>query len=387
MGYANARGGDEAIRQAEELVRHARDDGSADWLATDQILQRLRLAVDRVMGEAGLWAPELAARAIRQSEGDLLEAAQLLRAHRSTLPRIAYSVPGRLTELRTLRRISSAFREPPGRQILGRTLDYVGRLLDLMPEKQAREVAARRADRPVPSPTPSPGDGTPVQAVAVQPAEHIDRYPPRVLDVMRAMDLMVERRDELDPDPHDITRAPAMPGAPRSAVLSTLARAETGALTHLWYTQRFDPLKPGHEIPGEVRHGSLPVRVVHPLTGNAVAVAEVRVTDVETYDDLDRPEEDRSRIEAGFGLCFGQNERKAIAMAGLDLAVHRDRGTTGVAQAVLTTLDGVEASGFLEHLKLPHYVDFRSVIERKTTLRAARDDGRLVAAGSPGGEA
>lgn len=386
MGYANARGGDEAIRRAEELVRHARDDGSAGWLATDQILQRLRLAVDRVMGEAGLWAPELAARAIRQSEGDLLEAAQLLRAHRSTLPRIAYSVPGRMTELRTLRRISSAFREPPGRQILGRTLDYVGRLLDLMPEDQARDMAARRP-HPL-APTPSLGDGIPVQADAVEPAEHIDRYPPRVLDVMRAMDLMVERRDELDPDPHDITRAPAMPGAPRSAVLSTLARAETGALTHLWYTQRFDPLKPGHEIPGEVRHGSLPVRVIHPLTGNAVAVAEVRVTDVETYDDLDRPEEDRSRIEAGYGLCFGQNERKAIAMAGLDLAVHRDRGTTGVAQAVLTTLDGVEASGFLEHLKLPHYVDFRSVIERKTALRTSgRRDTNLVAAGPAGVQA
>jgi alpha-D-ribose 1-methylphosphonate 5-triphosphate synthase subunit PhnI len=386
MGYANARGGDDAIRQAEELVRRARDGGGSAWLATDQILQRLRLAVDRVMGEAGLWAPELAACAIRQSEGDLFEAAQLLRAHRSTLPRIAYSLPAELTELRTLRRISSAFREPPGRQILGRTLDYVGRLLDLMPEEQAREAAARHAE-PLPATAPT-GDGVQTQADAPEPAEHSDRHPPRVLDVMRAMDLMVKRRQEADPDPHDITRAPALPGAPRSAVLSTLARAETGALTHLWYTQRFDPLKPGHEIPGEVRHGSLPVRVIHPLTGGAVTIAEVRVTDVETYDDLDRPEEDRTRIEAGFGLCFGQNERKAIAMAGLDLAVYRDRGRTGMAQAVLTTLDGVEASGFLEHLKLPHYVDFRSVIERKTALRTPdRGDEHLVAVGPAGGQA
>jgi alpha-D-ribose 1-methylphosphonate 5-triphosphate synthase subunit PhnI len=155
-------------------------------------------------------------------------------------------------------------------------------------------------------------------------------------------------------------------------VLSALARAETGAMTHLWYSQRFDPRKPGHEIPGEVRHGSLPVRVRHPLTGNPVRIAEVRVTDVETFDDLDRPTEDRTRIDAGYGLCFGHNERKAIAMAGLDLAVHRDAGTTQVAQEVLVTLDGVDASGFLEHLKLPHYVDFRSTLERKQAMRAAR---------------
>jgi alpha-D-ribose 1-methylphosphonate 5-triphosphate synthase subunit PhnI len=359
MGYAGARGGDDAIRAAEELVRRSRDVGGSEWLATDQILERLRFAVDRVIGEAALWAPDLAARAIRQSEGDVLEAAQLLRAHRSTLPRLAYSEAVSISELRALRRISSAFRNPPGRQILGRTLDYVGRLLDLMPEETARAEAAETAAHQH-------------RHDHNHPHEHDDRYPPRVLDLLRAMDLLVERRTGTDPEPYDITRKPARPGAPRSAVLSALARAETGAMTHLWYSQRFDPRKPGHEIPGEVRHGSLPVRVRHPFTGNPVNIAEVRVTDVETFDDLDRPTEDRTRIDAGYGLCFGHNERKAIAMAGLDLAVHRDAGTTGLAQEVLVTLDGVDASGFLEHLKLPHYVDFRSTLERKQAMRMAR---------------
>jgi alpha-D-ribose 1-methylphosphonate 5-triphosphate synthase subunit PhnI len=36
------------------------------------------------------------------------------------------------------------------------------------------------------------------------------------------------------------------------------------------------------------------------------------------------------------------------------------------------TTDGLDASGFLEHLKLPHYVTFRSMTERKTTMRTER---------------
>ena len=99
MGYAGVRGGQEAIVAAERLVQQARYGGSSPWLELDQITERLPLAVDRVMGEGGLWAPELAARAIRQSQGDLLEAAQLLRAHRSTLPRLGYSLPVSTDEL------------------------------------------------------------------------------------------------------------------------------------------------------------------------------------------------------------------------------------------------------------------------------------------------
>jgi alpha-D-ribose 1-methylphosphonate 5-triphosphate synthase subunit PhnI len=183
---------------------------------------------------------------------------------------------------------------------------------------------------------------------------------------------VVERRGEADPEPYDITRAPARPGVPRSARLSAMARAETGALVHLWYSHTFKAGSSQHEFPGEVRHGVLPVRVRHPLTGAPVTVTEVRVTEVETVDDLDRAEEDRTRLDVGYGMCFGHNERKAIAMAGLDLLVHRDEGRTDLEQQVLMTLDGIEATGFLEHLKLPHYVDFRSVLDRKRAVRQAR---------------
>ncbi|MEW2360123.1 carbon-phosphorus lyase complex subunit PhnI [Spirillospora sp. NPDC029432] len=366
MGYSNARGGEQAILAAERLVRDERRAGASPFLRLDQITERMRLAVDRVMGEGGLWAPELAARAIRQAEGDVLEAAQLLRAHRSTLPRLAYSEPVAAGELVVLRRISSAFRNPPGRQLLGRTLDYVGRLLDLMPDDQAQAAE--------PAPGPEPGHHHEHRHEhGHEPAEV--RRPQRLLHLLREMDMVVERRGGGDPEPYDITRAPARPGAPRSARLTAMARAETGALVNLWYANTFQPNKHNHEIPGEVRHGRLPVRVRHPLTGDPVTVGEVRVTEVETIDDLDRPGEDRTRLDVGYGLCFGHNERKAIAMAGLDLLAHRDGGRTDVEQRVLITLDGMEASGFLEHLKLPHYVDFRSILDRKRAVRASAQGG------------
>lgn len=356
MGYAAARGGTEAILAAEDLVRRARDGGGSPWLGLDQIGERLRLAVDRVQGEGGLWAPELAARAFRQAEGDVSEAAQILRAHRSTIPRLAYSEPVHADELAVQRRISPAFRNPPGQQLLGRTLDYVGRLLDLMPEPEtAAPQPAARAERP----------SKPTETNGLDP-----RHPPRLLGLLRKMDLVVDRRTDEDPEPDDITRVPPRPGsAKRSARLTAMARAETGALVHMWYAETFTPTKHQHEFPGEVRHGTLPVRLRHPVTGNPVTVAEVRVTEVETIDDLDRLDEDRTRLDIGYGMCFGHNERKAIAMAGLDLLVHRDKGQTDLEQRVLLTLDGIESSGFLEHLKLPHYVDFRSVIERKRAVR------------------
>ncbi|WP_433430834.1 carbon-phosphorus lyase complex subunit PhnI [Nonomuraea sp. CA-141351] len=361
MGYSGASGGHEAILAAERLVERHRYGGPSAWLGIDQITGRLRLALDRIMGEGGLWAPELAARALRQSEGEVQEAAQLIRAHRSTLPRVAYSEPVHADELRVSRRISPAFRNPPGSQLLGRTLDYVGRLLDLMPEEQAKA----RVHEPAPVPEPpvhhNGHDG------------HDPRRPPRLLGLLRSMGMLVDRRTDGDPEPYDITRLPVRPGVPRSARLTAMARAETGALVHLWYASTFQPGRHNHEFPGEVRHGTLPVRVRHPLTGNPVKVAEVRVTEVETIDDLDRAEEDRSRLDLGYGMCFGHNERKAIAMAGLDLLVHRDGGRTSLEQEVLLTLDGIEASGFLEHLKLPHYVDFRSVLDRKRAVRAAME--------------
>ncbi|MCC4313943.1 carbon-phosphorus lyase complex subunit PhnI [Streptomyces malaysiensis] len=358
MGYSGARGGLEAILAAEDLVRRKRDHASAPWASTEQIAARFRLAVDRVMGEAGLYHEPTAADAFRQAEGDTLEASHLLRAQRSTLPRLAVSEPVDPGEMIVLRRIVPAFRQPDGPQLLGRTSDYTGRLLE----------------RPEGPPEP-PHENTALVGNATERTEE-QRNPRRFLDLLRKLDLVAEGRTADDPEPHDITRKPARPPADRSAVLAAMARAESGALVALWYRSILGPDGDVHEITlGDLRHGRLPLRVRHPHTGNPVAVGEFRVTEAEAIEDLDGADEDRTRFDIGYGLCFGHNERKAIAMANLDIANRRFRRNGPLEQLLLLTIDGLDSGGFLEHLKLPHYVTFRSMVERKQAMRAAAEAG------------
>jgi alpha-D-ribose 1-methylphosphonate 5-triphosphate synthase subunit PhnI len=72
-------------------------------------------------------------------------------------------------------------------------------------------------------------------------------------------------------------------------------------------------------------------------------------------------------------------------MANLDIACHRDGGATTLEQSILLTTDGLDSAGFLEHLKLPHYVTFRSMIDRKFAVREARL--RAAKAANAGGDA
>ncbi|MCV7429538.1 carbon-phosphorus lyase complex subunit PhnI [Mycobacterium montefiorense] len=352
MGYSGARGGLDAILAAEDLVRRARDFAPVPWASTEQIVARFRLAVDRVMGEAGLFDEAAAAAALRQAEGDSLEAAHLLRAHRSTLPRLAVSEPVDPDRITIMRRIVPAFREPDGPQLLGRTTDYTRRLLD----KSGTAPAPPAEEQPVPT----------------SPRTAEQRSPRRFLDLLREAGLIVDHRTGDDPEPFDISRVPPRPPAPRSAALAAMARAETGALVALWYRSILGPDGDIHEVTlGEVRHGRLPLEVTHPHTGEPVTVGEFRITEAEAIEDLDGAEEDRSRFDVGYGMCFGHNERKAIAMANLDIANRRFGRSGPLEQLLLMTTDGLDSGGFLEHLKLPHYVTFRSMVERKQALQAA----------------
>ena len=367
MGYSGARGGLQAILAAEGLVRRLRDHASAPWAPTEQVITRFRLAVDRVMGEAGLYDEDSAAAAFRQAEGDPLEASHLLRAYRSTLPRLAVGEPVDPDELLILRRIVPAFREPGGPQLLGRTTDYTGRLLEKPAGPPGENGQATSNGHATNGAHPDNG---------ARAANGAHRRPRRFLDLLRELDLAVDHRDGSDPEPFDITRTPARPPAPRSAALAAMARAETGALVALWYRSILGPDGNLHEVTlGEVRHGRLPLRVRHPHTGNVVTVGEFRVTEAEAIEDLDGADEDRSRFDVGYGLCFGHNERKAIAMANLDIANRRFGATGPLEQLLLLTTDGLDSGGFLEHLKLPHYVTFRSMVERKQALRAAQRAG------------
>jgi alpha-D-ribose 1-methylphosphonate 5-triphosphate synthase subunit PhnI len=352
MGYSGVKGGMDAILAAERLVRHKR--AQAPWASAPQIIGAFRLAVDRVMGEAGLYDEATAADAFRQAEGDLLEAAHLMRSYRSSLPRLAVTEPADPDELTVLRRIVPASRTPDGPQLLGRTTDYTARVLE----------------RPA-GPPETTADAAADLAVAVEPDEQT-RRPRRFSELLAKLDLTVSRdQTSADDEPFDVTRSAARPPAPRSAVLSSMARAETGALVALWYRSVRGPDGVVNEVTlGEVRHGRLPLRVIHPLTGNPVEVGTIRATEVEAIEDLDGADEDRTRLDIGYGLCFGHNERKAIAMANLDIACRRARDDE-LEQLLLLTTDGLDSGGFLEHLKLPHYVTFRSIVDRKLAGRAS----------------
>ncbi|WP_101951008.1 carbon-phosphorus lyase complex subunit PhnI [Mycobacterium sp. 3519A] len=354
MGYAGARGGMQAILAAEDLVRRGRDHAPVPWASTEQITARFRYAVDRVMGEGALYDEDTAAAALRQAEGDPQEAAHLVRAHRSTLPRLAVSEPADPDEMVIMRRIVSAYRDPDGPQLLGRTSDYTRRLLDK------------------PTASPAPVEEAGAAKTTSQPRTPEQCSPRRFLDLLREMDLAVDHRGGGDPEPVDISRVPARPPAPRSAVLAAMARAETGALVALWYRSILGPDGDIHEVTlGEVRHGRVPLRVKHPHTGDPVTLGSFRVTEAEAIEDLDGADEDRSRFDVGYGLCFGHNERKAIAMAAMDIANRRFGRSGPLEQLLLLTTDGLDSGGFLEHLKLPHYVTFRSMVERKKALQDA----------------
>jgi alpha-D-ribose 1-methylphosphonate 5-triphosphate synthase subunit PhnI len=142
------RGGTAAIQAAEKLY-HSLNQGLPSELVAN-VARHLPYLLDRVMGEASLWAPELAALAITQTGGDLYEAVLLLRAYRSTVPRLAYAEPVGTSQMLTVRRISAAFKEIPGGQILGPTLDYSHRVLhtEVIDGPAPALPEAELADRP-----------------------------------------------------------------------------------------------------------------------------------------------------------------------------------------------------------------------------------------------
>jgi len=129
--YVAVKGGERAIENAHRLLAHERrGDREVSELSLDQISAQLALGVDRVMTEGSLYDRELAALAIKQARGDLIEAIFLVRAFRATLPRFGATEPIDTGDMQVRRRISSTFKDIPGGQILGPTFDYTHRLLD-----------------------------------------------------------------------------------------------------------------------------------------------------------------------------------------------------------------------------------------------------------------
>ncbi len=113
--YVAVKGGEAAIDNAHALLAHERrGPEEIAEIAPEQIEHQLALAVDRVMAEGSLYDPALAALAIKQARGDLIEAIFLVRAFRTTLPRFGASKPLDTAAMAIERRISATFKDLPG---------------------------------------------------------------------------------------------------------------------------------------------------------------------------------------------------------------------------------------------------------------------------------
>jgi len=350
--YVAVKGGEAAIANAHRLLAEKRrGDPSVPALRLDQIVGQLSLAVARVMTEGSLYDPELAALAVKQARGDLIEAIFLVRAYRTTLPRFASTVPVDTAAMLVERRISATFKDLPGGQILGPTFDYTHRLLD--PDLDADLAPAVLAEA---------ADAGPV---------------PRVTDLLAAEGL-IEPDGPGDGEPGDLTREPLELPAGRDLRLQALARADEGFLVALGYSTQRGYART-HPFAGEIRMGAVDVEVEFPELGFSVSIGAIAVTECQMINQFKGSAVAPPQFTRGYGLAFGHAERKAIAMALVDRALRaRELGEELTAPAqdeefVLAHSDAVEATGFLEHLKLPHYVDFQAELELLRRLRAEQE--------------
>lgn len=365
MSYVAIKGGKAAIDGAASATEYQRCKGGDVPLTLTAIEDQLRLLTSRVVSEGGLYHPRLAALALKQFQGDTLEAAFALRAYRSTKPRLLETPLQDTSNMRCIRRISSAFKEIPGGQYLGSTYDYALRLLrfDLADENSDafRDVAKNFLRDTAETELP-------------------DSFP-KVLDALRAEGLLppvtVSRKASFD-----ITREPLVFPVPRSAALATMARAETGSLLAIAYSN-MRGYGDVHPTVAELRVGYLPVMLPHPVTGELMEAGEVLVTECEVVAMYEGGKDgDLPTFTLGYGACFGHNEVKAISMAILDRALQKGMRDGAAnpsedAEFVLLHVDGVDSMGFASHYKMPHYVTFQSDMDRLRTTRKKISTSRI----------
>jgi alpha-D-ribose 1-methylphosphonate 5-triphosphate synthase subunit PhnI len=363
MAYVAVKGGEKAIDAAHAwLAEERRGDPALPEVSVAQIEAQLGRAVDRAMAEGSLYDRELAALAVKQTAGDLIEAIFLLRAYRTTLPRFGYSAPVDTASMGIARRISAIFKDLPGGQVLGPTHDYTHRLLDLSLLR----------------------DGVPEGAPA---AEADSGVMPRVPDILGHEGLLEADGAAVASEPGDLTREPLSFPAERDVRLQALARGDEGFLLGLGYsTQR--GYGGTHPFAGEIRMGEVSVEISPPELDFAIDIGDIVLTECQMVNQFKGSKTAPPQFTRGYGLVFGFNERKAMSMALVDRAMRAaelGEDVTAPAQNVEFVLyhsDNIEATGFVEHLKLPHYVDFQSELQNVRRMRAEqqRDAERKEAA-------
>lgn len=365
MAYVAVKGGEKAINNAHNwLAARRRGDTNIEEMTVPQIREQLSLAVDRVMAEGSCYDKDLAALAIKQARGDIQEAIFMLRAYRTTLPRFGFSNMVETTSMLAERRVSAAFKDIPGGQILGPTFDYTHRLLDF--------TLMADGEKPVEAP---------------ETEEPLTGDLPTIESVFRHEDLLVhEDTDKLEEEPYDLTREPLKLPAEHDQRLQALARGDEGFLLSLAYsTQR--GWGNTHPLCGEIRMGDVSVEFVPEELGFPIEIGDITVTECQMIGGTVMKEDSPPQYARGYGLTFGHNERKTMSMAIVDRAL-RDRPVDEKPQFaaqdeefVMYHSDNVEASGFVQHLKLPHYVDFQADLQLIRKLREEYFERKAAAGG------
>lgn len=383
MSYIAIKGGGRAIHAAAAVTEYLRteealENPNANPLEIDAILSQLRHLVDRIVSEGGVYHPKFAALALKQSMGDTLEASFALRAWRSTRPRLSATPSIDTSRMRLIRRISSAFKDIPGGQMLGPTSDYALRLLRMELINESSETFRSVAK---------------TWLQDCPDAQLPDSFP-KVLDALRAEGLLPPAGTTRETNAFDITREPLVFPVNRSAALATLSRAETGSLLAIAYSNMrgYGDI---HPTVAELRVGYLPVMLPHPVTGELSEIGEVLMTECEVVamyevptaqvpraqgaDDIEMDDQaTKPAFTIGYGACFGHNEVKAISMAILDRALQKGmrdgpENPSEDPEFVLLHVDGVDSMGFASHYKMPHYVTFQSDMDRLRTTRQKMD--------------
>lgn len=343
MAYVATRGGERAIEQSQRLFREEMGAITPERVA--EIRHAMPYLIDRVMGEASLYDEDLAALALAQTGGELYEAVLLLRAWRTTQPRVAVATPVTQDGLFTYRRISAAFKDIPGGQVLGPTLDYAHRIL-------ATEVLSGETHLPDP----------------VEPAaQPVPAHQPSVAAWQAENDLLSAPAPDQTHgnDIPDVTREPLLFPAKRAHTLQSLARAETGGVLALGYAAQRG-YGQAHPTVNELRLAEAEVMVTHPR-GTKFSAGRVKVSQAEVVN------KKGTQLELGFAATMGWNEVKVIAAATLDLnSEGAPKGSATEEEFFLYHTEGVESSGFCIHFKLPHYVTFQSSLDAMRDAKAKK---------------
>lgn len=354
MAYVAVSGGEEAIEASIRLLEYYRS-GTEKDLDLEVIEEKMSLLVDRVMSEAGLYDKRYAALALKQCEGSTDEAVFLLRAYRSTLKRSYDSMVADTRNMRLSRRISAAFKDIPGGQILGATYDYTHRLMNFDLQQEDAPSLCRKLQQEIEEQEP----------VELSPCG-------RVSDELKEEGL-IDRFAPDETEPFDVTQNLLEFPAPRSARLQTLSRADTGFISGLAYSvlRGFGQV---HPTVGELRSGYVEIEVPYlEDPAQSLWIGEILLTEVEVFNKAD--DKNQLKLACGYGAVMGRNENKAIAMAVLD----HELNTTGEFptqndEFVLLHGDSLEMNGFISHLKLPHYVTFQSKLDAVRKTRRENHD-------------